>query len=84
LNKAIDIHRAFQKGNLDVLKVALGNPPDFPNCTSPEGIGENCLEYAIYHSPLTLIRELLELGADPNYTDHGGFPSIIAALFRST
>ena len=43
-------------------------------------MGEIILEYAIYHSPLFFIRELLELGADPNYGDHAGFPSLIAAL----
>lgn len=34
----------------------------------------------IYHSPLSCIRALLEQGADPNYADHAGFPSQIAAL----
>ena len=38
------------------------------------------LESAIYHSPLAFIRELLELGANANYPDHAGFPSLIAAL----
>lgn len=38
------------------------------------------LEYALYHSPLAFIRTLLDLGADPNYGDHAGFPSLIAAL----
>jgi uncharacterized protein len=80
LNNTTDVHVAFQKGNLEELKIALGHPPDFPNCHSPNGVGENCLEYAIYHSPLTFICTLLELGADPNYSDHSGFPSLIAAL----
>jgi ankyrin repeat protein len=40
----------------------------------------HCLEYAIYHSPLVLIRALLEIGANPNPTDHAGFPPLIAAL----
>ncbi|MCJ7500583.1 ankyrin repeat domain-containing protein, partial [bacterium] len=38
------------------------------------------LEYAIYHSPFDFICTLLELGADANYGDHAGFPSLIAAL----
>ena len=29
---------------------------------------------------MAFIRTLLELGADPNYGDHAGFPSLIAAL----
>jgi ankyrin repeat protein len=40
----------------------------------------SCLEYAIYHSPLSFIRELIELGADPNPVHHSGFPPLIAAL----
>lgn len=73
------IHDAFVQGNLDALKKALGHPPDFLNCGSLFSIG-NILEYAIYHSPLSCIRALLEQGADPNYADHAGFPSLIAAL----
>jgi len=40
----------------------------------------SCLEYAVYHSPVPFIRELLEIGADPNPVDHAGFPPLIAAL----
>ena len=32
------------------------------------------------HSPLLLVKKLLELGANPNYPDAGGFPSLFAAL----
>ena len=39
-----------------------------------------CLEYAIYHSPRSFIRELLEIGAAPNPEHHTGFPPLIAAL----
>ena len=31
-------------------------------------------------SPLPFVRTLLEQGADANYQDHAGFPSLIAAL----
>jgi uncharacterized protein len=77
---AIALHDAYERGDLDALKRLLGDPPDFPNCRGPQGIGEIILEYAIYHSPLAFIRTLLELGADPNYQDHAGFPALIAAL----
>jgi ankyrin repeat protein len=42
------------------------------------------LEYAIYHSPLPLIRALLEAGADPNPPEgqHAGFPPLHAALSK--
>lgn len=76
----LTIHEAFKRGDLDALKSALGDPDDFPNTPgTPLAIG-NLLEYAIYHSPLPFIHTLLELGADPNYDDGCGFPSIIAAL----
>ncbi|MBR1283037.1 hypothetical protein JQ597_13405 [Bradyrhizobium sp. AUGA SZCCT0177] len=34
----------------------------------------------IYWSPLAFIETLLDCGANPNYPDRGGFPSLIAAL----
>ncbi len=76
---AIAIHEAFKQGDLDTLRELLGIPPEFPNVPC-EAAYSHCLEYSIYHSPIALIRELLALGADPNYDDDGGFPSIIAAL----
>jgi ankyrin repeat protein len=45
----------------------------------PDTIGA-CLVYAIYHSPLSFIRTLLEMGADPNAPVDDGFPPLIAAL----
>lgn len=83
MHKSLAIHDAYKRGDLEALKTLLGNPPDFPNCQGPPGMGEIILEYAIYHSPLFFIRELLELGADPNYGDHAGFPSLIATLSSS-
>jgi ankyrin repeat protein len=80
MSELIALHKAYQNGDLAAVKAALGDPPDFPNCRGPVAVGEIVLEYAIYHSPLAFIRTLLELGADPNYGDHAGFPSLIAAL----
>lgn len=75
------IGTAYRNGDLEGLKSALGHPPDFPNGGNPPGFGGGtCLEYALYHSPLDFVRTLLELGADPNYPDSAGFPSVIAAL----
>ena len=79
MSDILPIHDAFKRGNLEELKEALGNPPGFPDCSGPSTIGY-VLEYAIYHSPLECIRAILELGADPDYDDHEGFPSLIAAL----
>ncbi|MDH3236230.1 MAG: ankyrin repeat domain-containing protein, partial [Alphaproteobacteria bacterium] len=57
-------------------------PPDFPNCLQPHalGVGDYPLEYAIYWSPLDFIDELIANGAEPDYPDDAGFPSLIAAL----
>jgi ankyrin repeat protein len=74
--------KAYRSGDLEGLRNALGNPPDFPNCMQPFdlGMGDDPLGYAIYWSPLAFIAQLLDVGADPNYPDPGGFPSLIAAL----
>ena len=75
-------HHAYVTGDLPALRAALGEPPDFPNCRQPFdlAIGDHPLEYAIYWSPLGFIEQLLKLGANPNYPDHAGFPSLIAGL----
>lgn len=75
--KAMD--DAFRAGDLDALRAAVDDPDSVPNGPMPLAIG-NCLEYAIYHSPLQFIRTLLEIGADPNPEDRAGFPPLIAAL----
>ncbi len=80
MHQSLAIHDAYKRGDLAALIALLGDPPDFPNCRGPAGVGEIILEYAIYHSPLPFIRTLLEHGADSNYEDHAGFPSVIAAL----
>jgi uncharacterized protein len=73
------IDAAFREGNLAALREAVDDLKSVPNGPMPLTIG-NCLEYAIYHSPLAFIRTLLEIGADPNPQDHAGFPPLIAAL----
>jgi ankyrin repeat protein len=73
------IDAAFRAGDLAALRAAVDDPASVPNGPMPLTIG-SCLEYAIYHSPLPLIRTLLEIGADPNPADHAGFPPLIAAL----
>jgi uncharacterized protein len=73
------INTAFRVGDLAALRAAVDEPDRIPNGRMPLEIGR-CLEYAIYHSPLAFIRTLLEIKADPNPTDHAGFPPLIAAL----
>ena len=77
------IDSAFRSGDLPALRAAVGVPDAVPNGPMPLAIGP-CLEYAIYHSPLRFIRELLEIGADANPEQHSGFPPLIAALWNST
>jgi ankyrin repeat protein len=76
------VDEAYKAGDLEALRQALGDPPDFPNCLQPFelAVGDYPLEYAIYWTPLSFIETLLALGADPNYPDPAGFPSLIAAL----
>jgi ankyrin repeat protein len=73
------IDEAFRMGDLAALRAAVDKPDSVPNGPMPLAIG-HCLEYAIYHSPLPFIRTLLESGANPNPTDHVGFPPLLAAL----
>src|SRR5579864_2325698 len=80
MNDPIALHEAFKRGDLNAVKDLLGNPPDFPNCRGPRAVGKIVLEYAIYHSPLPFMRALLELGANPNYGESYGFPSLLAAI----
>ncbi|HEX6590066.1 MAG TPA: ankyrin repeat domain-containing protein [Longimicrobiales bacterium] len=74
------MHDAFVRGELDGLRRALGEPSDFPNTRLPLALGDDCLGYAIAHSPLVFIRSLIDAGADVNRPDDGGFPSLLAAL----
>jgi hypothetical protein len=73
------IDDAFHAGDLEALRAAVDDPAVIPNGPMPDTIGR-CLVYAIYHSPLSFIRTLLEIGADPKAPADDGFPPIIAAL----
>ena len=73
------IDDAFRRGDLEALRAAVDDPRAIPNGAMPDTVGR-CLVYAIYHSPLTFIRTLLEIGADPNVPVDDGFPPLIAAL----
>ena len=82
-SKRLDrIEQAFRAGDLAALRAALDDPAIVPNGPMPTALGP-CLTYAIYWSPLPFIRQLLELGADPNQHDGDGFPPLIAALTKT-
>lgn len=76
------IDAAFKAGDLAALRAAVDDPAAIPNGQMPMTIG-SCLVYAIYWSPLAFIRELLEIGADPNLPEDDGFPPLIAALCKT-
>jgi hypothetical protein len=73
------IDEAFRTGDLEALRAAVDDPSVIPNGPMPITVG-CCLVYAIYHSPLSFIRTLLEIGANPNAPMDDGFPPLIAAL----
>ncbi len=80
LFQAID--DAFKAGDFAALGAALGGSPRWFDEHMPFELGlGHPLEYAIYWSPFSFIRELLSAGASANYYgQHDGFPSIVAAL----
>ncbi len=73
------LHSALRDGDLEVARYALGNPLDYANARDAY-LNVPVLSYAIALAPLDLVRALLEAGADPNYEDLGGFPSLLCAI----
>jgi ankyrin repeat protein len=80
--RAIALHAAYQNGDLKSIRELLDDPPGFPNSQQPYELGcaGTPLEYAFCWSPLSLIREMLNLGADVNYGVDDGFPAIFTLL----
>ena len=76
----LDIDAALRAGDEAALRRALGDPPDFPNVRLPELYPSWVLQEAIGISPVSFIRTLLELGADPNYEASDGFPALVTAI----
>ena len=76
------LNAAYRAGDMAGVKAALGWPEDFPNTPQPMKLasGDRPLVTAISLSPLRFIRQLLDLGADPNYQALDGFPSLFAAI----
>ncbi len=76
------IHDSVVAGDLEGLRAALGDPEGFPNVhmDPAAACGDIPLVYALYHAPLSLVRDLLALGAEPNGEPGDGFPPIFAAI----
>lgn len=77
---ALAIHHAVVAGDMAGLRAAMGDPADFPNCRGPMAIGDSLLIYAVYHGAVSLVRELLALGADVNPSVEDGFPTLVALM----
>lgn len=76
------LQAAYRAGDLARVKAVLGWPEAFPNVPQPMELasGDWPLGTAIGLSPLRFIRQLLDLGADPNFEALDGFPSLIEVL----
>lgn len=73
---------AYRAGDMARVKAELGWPEDFPNTAQPMDL--SCGDYpiisAIMLSPIRFIRQLLDLGADPNFDAQDGFPTMIDVI----
>lgn len=73
------IDAAFRSGDLAALRAAVEDPAAVPNGPMPLAIGP-CLAYAVYHSPISFVQTLIDIGAELSPDEHDGFPPVIAAL----
>lgn len=70
---------ALRSGDLAAARDALGDPAGWPNCREPF-LQSSVLGLALGAAPLATIRELLEMGADPDYAAVDGFPAIVETV----
>jgi ankyrin repeat protein len=77
------LHEALRASDLEGVRYALGNPVDFANARDAY-LNIPVLSHAIGLASIAFVRILLEAGADPNYGDHAGFPSLFCALDADT
>lgn len=74
---------ACRRGDLDALRLALGDPPGFPDCVLGAdvlGLADRPLDLAIRLGPPALIERMLALGADPRAPAEDGFPPLFMAI----
>lgn len=74
------VEEALSAGDVDAVRAALGDPPDWPNVVEPY-LGASVLSLAYGHAPLAAIRQLLAEGADPNFQpENDGFPALVDVI----
>jgi ankyrin repeat protein len=72
----LELEHALRGGDLDAARRALDDPAGFPDVREPY-TGRWVFPLALAWSPAATIRELLELGAHPNFEANDGFPALV-------
>ncbi len=70
---------ALRSGDLEAARAALGDTAGWPNCREPY-LESTVLGLALGTAPLATVRELLAMGADPDYATDDGFPAIVETV----
>ena len=73
------LETAMRAGDLDGVRAAFAEDPAFPNVRD-NLTGTHLLALAISWSPLSLVENLLDTGADPDFVADDGFPALYGAL----
>ena len=75
----IELERALREGDVARARAALGDPPGFPSVNDPY-TSTPLLALSLGWAPLEVVRELLDLGADPNFEALDGFPALAGVI----
>ena len=70
---------SLRSGDLDGVRLALNDPVDWSDARETY-TNNNVMSLALIESPVAFVGQLLDLGADVNYEDLGGFPSLLTVL----
>jgi ankyrin repeat protein len=70
---------SLRTGDLDGVRLALSDPADWADARETY-TNNNVMSLALIESPVAFVRQLLDLGADANYDDLGGYPSLLTVL----
>lgn len=70
---------SLRNSDLEGVRLALSDPADWADARETF-TNNNVMSLALIESSVAFVRELLDLGADANYEDLGGFPSLLTVL----